>query len=435
VSKRPAGPASSGWRQRLRQSAALDFTPLRASRDYRLLFIAQFISAFGYAISYVVLPWQVYQLTHSTLLVGLLGVTEFVPMIVLAFVGGALADAVDRRHLILWAEAGLALSCTALVANALLPVPHVWVLFFGAGLTAAANALHRPALESLTPQLVAPAHMPAVAALTTFRFSFNFIVGPALAGLIANRFGAATAYGIDLATYGISIAILLLMRSVAVPAGTPRPSLRGVAEGLRYARSRSELMGTYLIDIIAMFFGMPIALFPAIAESFGGASVGLFYATLAVGPLVVTLTSGWTNRVRRHGLGVTWAVVVWGIAIVGFGLATNLWIALTFLVIAGGADCVSGLFRMTIWNQTIPDRLRGRLAGIEMVSYLSGPYLGNAEAGLVASAFGLRASVVSGGVLCVIGAGVLALLLPGFIRYDSVQGQARKKAEEIEPVQ
>ncbi len=310
MSKRPAGPASSGWRQRLRQSAALDFTPLRASRDYRLLFIAQFISAFGYAISYVVLPWQVYQLTHSTLLVGLLGVTEFVPMIVLAFVGGALADAVDRRHLILWAEAGLALSCTALVANALLPVPHVWVLFFGAGLTAAANALHRPALESLTPQLVAPAHMPAVAALTTFRFSFNFIVGPALAGLIANRFGAATAYGIDLATYGISIAILLLMRSVAVPAGAPRPSLRGVAEGLRYARSRSELMGTYLIDIIAMFFGMPIALFPAIAESFGGASVGLFYATLAVGPLVVTLTSGWTNRVRRHGLGVTWAVVV-----------------------------------------------------------------------------------------------------------------------------
>ena len=422
--------ASRSWLHRLLAHVALDLSPLRASRDYRLLFIGQFVSAFGYAITYVVLPWQVYHLTKSTLLVGLLGLTEFGPMLVLAFVGGALADAVDRRRLILWAEVGLALSCAALIVNALLPEPRVWVLFVAAALTAGSNALHRPALESLTPQLVPPAQLPAVAALSTFRFSFNFIVGPAIAGLIAATFGAATAYGINLATYAISIATLLLIRSVPMPNKTTQASLQGVAEGLRYARSRPELLGTYLIDINAMFFGMPIALFPAIAESFGDASVGLFYSMLAIGPLAVTLTSGWTNRIHRHGLGVTWAVVVWGLAIVGFGLAHQLWLALAFLVIAGAADCVSGLFRMTMWNQTIPDRLRGRLAGIEMVSYTSGPYLGNAEAGLVASAFGLRASVVSGGVLCVVGAGVLALLLPKFIRYDSREGLARKLAEE-----
>jgi MFS family permease len=418
------------WLRRFFGAATLDLTPLRVSRDYRLLFIGQFVSAFGYAITYVALPWQVYRLTKSTLLVGLLGLTEFGPMLLLAFVGGALADSVDRRRLIIWAEAGLALSCAALIANALLPEPRIWVLFAAAALTAGSNALHRPALESLTPQLLPAEHMPAVAALSSFRFSFTFIIGPAIAGVIAETFGAATAYGIDLATYAVSIVTLLLIRSIPAVSALPRPSLSSVAEGLRYARGRPELLGTYLIDMNAMFFGMPIALFPAIAASFGGASVGLFYSMLAVGPLAVTLTSGWTNRIHRHGLGVTWAVVVWGLAIVGFGLATNLWLALAFLVLAGAADCVSGLFRMTMWNQTIPDRYRGRLAGIEMVSYTSGPYLGNAEAGLVASAFGLRTSVVSGGILCVLGAGVLAVLLPKFLRYDAREGLARKRADD-----
>jgi MFS family permease len=211
-----------------------------------------------------------------------------------------------------------------------------------------------------------------------------------------------------------------------------RVSLRSVIDGLKYARSRQELIGTYLIDINAMFFGMPMALFPAIAESFGGASVGLFYAMPALGSLALTLTSGWTNRINKHGLAVTLAATVWGVAIIGFGLSNHLWLALVFLALAGAADMVSGLFRMTIWNQTIPDHLRGRLAGIEMISYLTGPYLGNAEAGLVASLVGLRASVVSGGVMCVLGSGLLALLLPAFIRYDGREGLARKLKEEQE---
>ncbi len=418
---------------------AIDLSPLKTSRDFRLLFLGQFVSAFGSSISYVVLPWQMYQLTKSNFAVGMLGVAEFVPMLVMAFVGGALADFIDRRRLIVVAELGLTVCCGLLVLNALLPQPRAWVLFVVAALFAALNGVHRPALESLTPRLVAPEQIPAVASLSMFRGSFSYIVGPALAGLIAAGFGAAVAFTIDAATFVISILALLLIRSVPMPAkldDDERPSLHSVVEGLKYARSRQELLGTYLIDINAMFFGMPIALFPAIAESFGGASanpsVGLFYAMPAAGALVVSLTSGWTSKIHRHGLAVTIAAAIWGAAIVVFGLVSNLWLALFFLALAGAADAVSGVFRMTIWNQTIPDHIRGRMAGIEMISYLTGPYLGNAEAGLVAARFGLGFSVVSGGVMCVLGSGVLAALLPKFISYDGREGLARKEAEEAE---
>jgi MFS family permease len=204
-----------------------------------------------------------------------------------------------------------------------------------------------------------------------------------------------------------------------------------VAEGLRYAWSRQELMGTYLIDINAMFFGMPMALFPAIATRFGNGTVGLLYAAPAVGGLVVTLASGWTARVHRQGLAITIAAGIWGVAIIAFGFAGRLWLALFCLALAGAADMVSGLFRMTIWNQTIPNHLRGRLAAIEMVSYMSGPMLGNAEAGIVASLFSIRTSVVSGGILCVLGTVVLGIALPQFLRYDGREGIERKKREEM----
>jgi MFS family permease len=410
----------------------LDLTPLKSSREYRLLFTGQFVSGFGSAISYVVLPWQMYQLTKSSFAVGMLGVVEFVPMFLMAFVGGALADYIDRRRLILLSEVGLALCCAVLVANSLLARPRVWVLFLIAALFAGLNGIHRPAHEALTPRLVDPQQLPAVAALNSLRYNFNFIIGPAVAGVIAASLGAAFAFAIDAATFVASIVTLLLIRSVPAPLDADRPSLRSVIEGLKYARSRQELLGTYLIDLNAMFFGMPMALFPAIAESFGGVAVGLFYAMPAVGSLAVTLTSGWTKRIHKHGLAVTIAGTAWGLAIIGFGMANRLWLALLFLAMAGAADMVSGLFRMTIWNQTIPDHLRGRLASIEMISYMTGPYLGNGEAGLVASLFGLRASVVSGGVLCVLGSGLLALLLPAFLRYDGREGLARKQAEEAE---
>ena len=198
-----------------------------------------------------------------------------------------------------------------------------------------------------------------------------------------------------------------------------------MVEGLRYARSRPELIGTYLVDMAAMFFGMPMALFPALAVRFGGsAALGALYAAPSAGAFLATLTSGWTGRVHRHGRAISIAAALWGLAIVGFGLAPWLWLALLGLAAAGAADMVSGIFRMTMWNRTIPDHLRGRLASIELLSYTSGPLLGNAEAGAAASLLGVRASVVSGGALCVVAVAATATAIPAFWAYDAHRDRA-----------
>jgi MFS family permease len=420
----PVPEPSSGTQSGFLSAFAVDLTPLRISRDYRLLFLSQIISFFGSMMSFVVLPWQMYQLTHSSLLVGLLGVTEFVPTITMAFVGGALADYVDRRRMVLITEFLMAVSSAVLVMNSLLSRPQVWVLFACATAIAGLNGLKRPSLEALTPRLVPPQLMPAVSALRA--------VGSTLGGVLATAAGPAVAYSIDLGTFVISLLALWMMRATPPPTNADRPSLRSLVEGLRYARSRPELMGTYLIDMNAMFFGMPMALFPAIATKFGGASVGLLYAAPSVGAFFASVGSGWSARSHRHGMVVTLAAGIWGVAIVAFGFADRLWLALLWLAVAGAGDMVSGLFRMTIWNQTIPDHLRGRLAGIEMVSYMSGPMLGNAEAGIVASLFSIRTSVVSGGILCVLGTGLLALVYPAFWHYDGRAGLLRKQKEEAE---
>jgi MFS family permease len=237
--------------------------------------------------------------------------------------------------------------------------------------------------------------------------------------LLPTARGIASTYAVDIATFAFSLAILARMKAVPPPPDAERPSLRGVVDGVRFARSRPELMGTYLVDINAMFFGMPNALFPAIAVSYGGADVlGLLYTAPAVGAFLATLTSGWAGRIHRHGLAVLWAAGGWGVAILAFGLVHELWLALLFLALAGGADMISGIFRSTIWNTTIPDHLRGRLAGIELISYSSGPTLGNVEAGAVASLTSTRTSIGIGGVLCVAGTLALAVALPAFRRYD-----------------
>jgi len=373
-----------------------------------------------------------YQLTHSSLAVGLLGVAEFVPTITMAFVGGALADYVDRRRMVRITEFLMAVSSATLVLNSLLPHPQVWVLFLCATVIAGLNGLKRPSLEALTPRLVAPELMPAVSAMRAVGGTLGGVLGPALGGVLAATAGPAIAYSIDLATFVISLCALWMMRATPPPPNADRPSLRSLAEGLRYARSRPELMGTYIIDMNAMFFGMPMALFPAIATKFGGASVGLLYAAPSVGAFFASVASGWAARINRHGLAVTIAAGIWGLAIIAFGFADHLWLALFWLAVAGASDMVSGLFRVTIWNQTIPDHLRGRLAGIEMVSYMSGPMLGNAEAGIVASLFSIRTSVVSGGVLCVLGTALLGLAYPAFWHYDGREGLLRKQREEAE---
>jgi MFS family permease len=402
----------------LLRRAAVDVSPLR-HRDFRLLFWGQLVSFLGSQITYVAVPYQVYQLTHSPLLVGLLGVAELVPVLALSLVGGALADARDRRTMVLTTEVAFAILSSLLLVNALLPEPLLWAVFVLAGAQAGLFALQRPSLDALMPQLVERSDLTAAGALTMLRGTFGMLLGPAIGGVLIVAVGLPATFGVDAVSFAASLVALALMRA-SPPASGGRPSLRGVLDGLAFARSRPELIGTYVVDIVAMFFGMPQALFPAMAETMGGASVlGLLYSAPALGALAATATSGWTGRVQRHGLAVILAATVWGLAIVGFGLAGGPIVAVAMLAVAGGADAISGIFRQSIWNHVVPDALRGRLASIEMISYSSGPLLGNAESGVVAGLFSVPVSVVSGGVLCVIGCVLCAVLLPAFRAYDA----------------
>jgi MFS family permease len=410
--------ALTRWRGWLR-AVVVDSRPLR-HRDFRLLYLGQAVTFAGSMITYVAIPFQLFRLTRSPLAVGLLGLAELVPLLLTALVGGALADARDRRRLVQATEAGLALASACLAANALLPHPGVWVLYAAAAVMAGLDGLQRPSLKALVPRLVTREELPAAAALDSLRGNVSMLAGPALGGLLIAAAGLPVAYLVDVASFAVSLLALRLVRAVPPPPEAARLSLRSVAEGLRYAWSRPELLGTYLVDIVAMVFGMPMALFPAIAERFGGAgTLGLLYAAPSAGALLVSAASGWMARVRRHGLAIALAAAAWGAAITAFGLVGSLGPALALLSVAGGADMVSGMFRTTMWNQTIPDALRGRLASIELLSYSTGPSLGNVEAGAVAGAFGVRASVVSGGLLCVVAVAAVTLALPAFRAYDS----------------
>ena len=367
----------------------------------------------------VAVPYQIYQLSHSVLLVGILGLVELAALLAFAMLGGALADAADRRTLVLLSEVGLMVGSLLLAGNSLLSRPLLWPIFAIAALQGAFDALQRPSLDALLPRLVDRDELPAAGALGMLRSTVGMIAGPALAGVLVAVAGLPVTYLVDVGTFVVGLVCLALMRAVPPPVDAARPSLHRVLEGIRYARSRPELIGTYVVDIVAMLFGMPMALFPAIAQGLGGPRVlGLLYAAPAIGSFVFAAASGWTHRVHRHGMGVIVAATMWGLAIIGFGLVPGLAAALVFLALAGAADAMSGVYRSVIWNQTIPDSLRGRMASIELLSYSTGPTLGNFEAGVVASLFSVRASVVSGGVLCVVGCVLCAIALPAFRRYD-----------------
>src|SRR5687767_14677979 len=410
----------------------LDLSPLKASRDYRLLFFGQLVSFFGSMMSFIVVPWQMYQLTGSSAMVGYIYLAEFVPMVALAFVGGALADFFDKRKLLRLTEVGQTLTTAILLLNSLLDQPRIWVLFVAVALHAGLAALQRPAFESFIQKIIPPELMSSVMALNSIRYSIGAIISPAIAGIIATQFSAAVAYSIDLATFLASLVAVFLLGHVASPENPDRPSLRSIRAAWKYAFSRQELLGTYFIDIAAMFFAMPQALYPALAVIYGEKYVGFFPAAIAAGALVASVTSGWTKNIHRHGLMVTIAAVLWGVAIIFFGLSSSIIPALAFLFAAGFFDMISGIFRGSIWNQTIPNYLRGRLASIEMISYLTGPMLGSAKMGIVAESFGVTAALVSGGVLCVVSVAGAALFLPKFLTYDGREGVKQKAIEEAE---
>lgn len=410
----------------------LDITPLKVSRDYRLLFFGQLISFFGSMMTFIVVPWQMYQLTGSSAMVGYIYLAEFVPMVLLAFVGGALADYLEKRKVLRLTELGQAAASAALLINSLLPEPAIWILFLCVAAHAGLAAIQRPAFESFIQKIIPADLMAAVMALNSIRWSVGAIVSPALAGIVATQFHPAVAYSFDLLTFAGTLTALLLVKAVPAPENADRPSWQGIKKAWRYAFSRQELIGTYFIDIAAMFFAMPQALYPALAVFYGEQYVGFFPAAIAAGALLASVTSGWTKNIHRHGAMVIFAAILWGVAIVAFGLMDSLVFALLFLGAAGFFDMISGIFRGAIWNQTIPNYLRGRLASIEMISYLTGPMLGSAKMGIIAEKFGVKAALVSGGILCVVSVAGAALFLPRFRSYDGRQGVKQREREEAE---
>ena len=403
----------------MKLNLAIDFSPLRKYPDFRRLWASGLVSYFGSMITYVALPFQVKELTNSFLAVGLIGLVEIAPLIIFGLYGGVLADRVNRKIMI-WVTEFASMFLTAiLLINALLPEPKLWVLYVVAALFSAVDGLQRPSADAILPRLVGHDDLPAASALMSLRWQFGVITGPSLAGILIATFGVASGYAVDILTFVISLIFLARVRSVIPTNTSKKPTLSSLGEGLKYATGRKDLMGTYLVDLSAMFFAMPTALYPFWADQLDAPwALGLFYAAGTIGSLIITLTSGWIRNYHKHGRAVTLAALGWGLAILLAGVANSLWLVLFFLTLAGASDMVSALFRSAIWNQSISDDYRGRLASIELLSYSVGPLGGQTRAGLVAERTSLRTSVISGGLLCITFVGFFATMLPEFRKYD-----------------
>ena len=416
---------------------AIDLSPLKKYPDFRNLWTAGLISYLGSMITYVALPFHLKEITGSYLAVGVLGVIEIVPLIIFGLYGGVLADSVDRKKMIWATEAGALVIVAILLANSILPNPATLVIYIAAALFAVVDGLQRPSMGAILPRLVSHEDLPSATNLLTLRWQFGFIVGPTLGGIIFSTFSISAGYAIDIATYLISLVFLARVRNIPPSSKGDKPSLAALLEGVRYAFSRQDLLATYVIDLAAMFFAMPNALFPFWADLLHSPwALGLFYAAGVTGAIVVTLTSGWTKDYRFHGKAIIWAAIGWGAAIALAGLTDSLIMVLICLAIAGGSDQISALFRNTIWNQTIPDNLRGRLAGIELLSYSVGPLAGQLRAASMAAATSLTFSVTSGGIICVVVVAILAILMPDFRKYDAETNkyavQERENRKNIE---
>ena len=414
------------------RNLAIDLTPLRKYRDFRFIFTAGLFSYFGSMITFVALPFQIKELTGSYWMVGLIGVVEIIPLIIFGLYGGVLADHVDRKKMIWLTEFGTLIATFILFLNALRDEPSVILIFVIAAIFAALSGLKRPSQDAILPRLVNHADLPSASALMSLRWQFGGIVGPAVGGLLVASYGASTGYLVDCVTFVISLALLARIKSVPPLTTRTAPSLQSLMEGLRYAFGRKDLLGTYVVDLAAMFLAMPMALFPFWADAIGAPwALGLFYSSITTGAVIVTLSSGWMRNYPHHGKAVVLGAFGWGVAIVAAGTTDSLFVVISCLVIAGAFDQVSALFRGFIWNQSIPDELRGRLAGIEMLSYLLGPLGGQARAGGMAAMTSLRTSIVGGGLLCVGFVLAIASLMPQFRNYDVRTNEFAVKEAEI----
>ncbi|MEY2841757.1 MAG: hypothetical protein RLY74_898 [Actinomycetota bacterium] len=398
---------------------AMDLSPLKKYRDFRLIFTAGLFSYFGSMITFVALPFQVKELTNSFWAVGLIGIVEIIPLTIFGLYGGVLADHVDRKKMIWLTEFGTLIATLILFFNARRENPSVILIFVIAAIFAALSGLKRPSQEAILPRLVNHDDLPSASALMSLRWQFGGIVGPSVGGLLVASYGASAGYLVDCLTFAISLSLLAQIKSVPPLIARTAPSIQSLVEGLRYAFSRKDLLGTYFVDLAAMFLAMPMALFPFWADEIGVPwALGLFYSSITAGAVIVTVFSGWMRHYPKHGRAVVFGALGWGVAIAVAGTSNSLLVVITCLVIAGAFDQVSALFRGFIWNQSIPDELRGRLAGIEMLSYLLGPLGGQARAGGMAALTSLRISVVGGGLMCIGFVIAIASVMPAFRNYD-----------------
>ena len=330
-------------------------------------------------------------------------------------VGGALADAFDRRRLLVFTQLSLAVCSAGLAVNAAVDRPAIWPIFVFTSVAAGVSGIDGPTRNAAIPTLVPREHFVTAAALNQTIYQVGFVVGPSMAGLVIGQLSLAAAFWIDVATFGLALLCIVRLPSLVPEGGGTKAGFGSIVEGLRYVRREKAVQGAMAIDVNAMVFGMPRALFPELGTTLyggGAGTVGLLYAAPGFGALAGALTTGWVKRVSRPGRAVELSVVAWGLAIAGFGLVSWLPLGLLFLAIAGAADVVSAVFRNTIVQLTVPDRLRGRLNSLNIAVVTGGPRLGDLEAGAVAAAASPRVSVVSGGLLCVAGVGVLGRLLP-----------------------
>ena len=370
-------------------------------------------------ITFVALPFQIKELTNSYWAVGLIGAVEIIPLTIFGLYGGVLADYVDRKKMIWLTEFGTLIATAILFLNSLREKPSVFLLFIIAAIFAALSGLKRPSQDAILPRLVSHADLPSASALMSLRWQFGGIVGPSAGGIIVAAHGAGAGYFVDCCTFIASLALLWRVRSVPPIGKTTPPSVAALMEGIRYAYKRKDLLGTYVVDLAAMFFAMPMALFPFWADAIGAPyALGFFYSSITIGAVLVTLMSGWMRNYPHHGRAVVFGALGWGVAIVVAGSTDSLYLVIGSLIVAGAFDQVSALFRGFIWNQSIPDELRGRLAGIEMLSYLLGPLGGQARAGGMAAMTSLRTSIVGGGLLCIGFVSAISAVMPKFRKYD-----------------
>ena len=397
----------------------VDITPLRVSRDFRRLWIGQAISLVGTTMTAAALPFQVFELTGSSLAVGLLGLSQLGPLLLFSILGGTLADAWDKRKLLLAVSAAALLCAVALAVNASLDEPQLWVLYVVGAATSAILAIGHPVMRSLLPLLL-PEHLrPAAFALQSSYVWLGVLIGPALGGLVIAGWGLSAAYAVDVASYVVALAIFAGVAPQPPVGEDTNIGLRSILEGIRFLRG-SLVIQVFALDLLAMVFGMPKALFPALADRLGGGPTlyGLLLSSIAAGALLGSVFSGWTSRIRHQGRAILVGVAVWGAAIAAAGLVDTPAAVLALFAVAGGADVISGVFRGTIAADLTPDELRGRVSGVELAVYAGGPLLGDVEAGVVGGLVAVPFAIVSGGLACIVAAALFALFVPKLTSYE-----------------